>query len=130
MICLLQDDTLIVLGTETLQVKERFDLGEAASQVQWSPDDAFILAKLIKKNQIQIRNINPEALEGGNESFEGVIQEAGLNIDQVMWAPDSRSILVGSDLGIKISIWSLTKMAQIAAIKNPKHPLSKCMVFT
>ena len=66
--------------------------------MEWSPDDSFIFAVTPKKNQINIRCMNPEAVESGKEGWSCRIEECVLGLVGQMWAPDSRQVVTFSDL--------------------------------
>ena len=40
-------------------MKDKIVFADTISQIEWSPDDNFILAVISKKNQLQVKCVNP-----------------------------------------------------------------------
>ena len=122
-----------IFDSEKLQVREKITFADQISALEWSPDDQFIMAIISKKNQIQVRCMNPmEVLEGGKDQsgWYCKIEESVLGLAGWVWAPDSRQIITFSELQLRASVWSMVEQKAIAHIKNPKLLPPKGISFT
>jgi WD40 repeat protein len=86
---------------------------DVVTQVQWSPDNNFILVGIAKRSLAFAKSL--------------VDNEWNCKIDQGMaglafcrWAPDSKHVITVSDFNIRMTVWSLENKS-LQYIKNPKH---------
>jgi len=85
---------------------------DKADKISFSPDCTLILAAFYSRASIQVFSLLDEKFQCRiNEGISGCID--------VVWAPDSRSILSESDFGLQVSIWSLTD-STARIIQSPK----------
>ncbi|TNV82764.1 hypothetical protein FGO68_gene14707 [Halteria grandinella] len=111
---------LFIFESDKMAIRDKFVFADSISAIDWSPDDAFIMVVIAKKH-IQVRCINPEAVESKREGWACKIDEGVLGMVGQFWAPDSRQLVTVSDLQLRATVWSLVEQRAIAFIKNPKH---------
>mmetsp|Transcript_33072 Transcript_33072/g.32200 ORF Transcript_33072/g.32200 Transcript_33072/m.32200 type:complete len:133 (+) Transcript_33072:180-578(+) len=84
-----------------------------------------------KKQMIHFRCLTPgEVIEGGKEGWSAKIEDSLAGIAGVIWAPDSRQVLVYSDLLLRVTVWSLVDQNPTSHIRNPKHLPPKGLSFS
>jgi hypothetical protein len=58
-----------------MSIKDKFVFTDTISALEWSPDECFIMAVFAKKNMIQVRCINQEAVESKKDGWACKIEE-------------------------------------------------------
>jgi WD40 repeat protein len=89
-----------------------FSCIDKIDKVDFSKDSEYIFCALFSRSTIQVFSLNnPQWRCRINESIAGIVS--------VAWSPDSRHLLVESDFGIQLSIWSLVENTS-SLIHSPK----------
>ncbi|KAI0814883.1 YVTN repeat-like/Quino protein amine dehydrogenase [Irpex lacteus] len=71
------------------------------SHAAWSCDSEYVLAACAKKGFLNVFKLRDESWNARIDAgLEGLVKAE--------WAPDGRSILCFSDMGLRVTIWSLT----------------------
>jgi WD40 repeat protein len=133
-----------VRSAKSLKVKKTYSCIDRVEKIEFSPDSALILCALYARSAVQVFSLsdtewNCRIDEGrvrcvAKEIYLmlklGVLLAKHVNvfacfvgiagITDATWSPDSRNVIVISDYGVQISIWSLTSN-QCHSISNPKH---------
>jgi hypothetical protein len=73
---------------------------------QFSPDGTLILCSIKSRSVVQIFSVE-------DITWKGRIDEACVGFKSAVFCPDSRHILIESDYGIHISIWSLLDASSV-----------------
>lgn len=89
-----------VRDMSTLDVVHIFTCIDKIETLQFSADSEYLMCGMYARCAIQVFSMaDPQWKCRINESVAGVIS--------CSWAPDSRHILVQSDFGIQLAVWSL-----------------------
>lgn len=103
---------LILKNSLTLQDIQIFPCIDKIDKIEFSFDSQYILCGIYNRSVIQVFSLNDFTWRCRiNESIAGIISTG--------WCPDSRHILVESDFGIQLSIWSLVENTSYI-INSPK----------
>eukprot|EP00347_Sterkiella_histriomuscorum_P020793 403336439 len=125
-----QFNSIQIFEAEKLTMRDKFVFKDVITSIEWSPDDNFIMAILGKQNQIHLRCLNPQVIEGYQEGWTGKIEEGMIGLAGQCWSPDSRQIISFSDLQLRATVWSLVEQKAVAQIRNPKLLPPKGVCFT
>lgn len=109
------DHRLVVRDAETLLQVARLHsspFGPLAS-CAWSPDSRLLLCTSRNRAVIQVLSVY-------DAEFDARIDEAPAGVSAVLWAPDSRHVLVVADFNLRVAVWSLADRS-CAYLAGPKH---------
>ncbi|KAK9795231.1 hypothetical protein WJX73_008078 [Symbiochloris irregularis] len=113
---------LIVRNLQTLRVEYLFTCVDRICQLQWCGDSSKLLCRLHGRAVLQVWSLaQPE--------WECKINQGVAGAAAALWSPDGRSVLVASDFGIKLSVWSLAERKCMANLPGPKHSVN-CMALS
>lgn len=104
---------LCVRDSASLEIQQMFSCVDRIDKIEFSPDSCYILCGIYCRSTIQVFCVaDPQWRCRINESVAGIVS--------VSWSPDSRHIIVESDFGIQLAIWSLTDNVSYI-IQSPKE---------
>ena len=122
---------LTIFDSDNFTRQENFIMADVITQVQWSPDDKFIMIILGKTQEIHLRCFDSSIIENQqNEAWIGTINDKIGGIEAAHWAPDSRQVLTYATNLLRVSIWSLITQGLQGYISNPKMLPPKGISFT
>ena len=103
---------LIVYDAASLETMQIFSCVDKIEKCEISPDSEYIMCGLSSRGIIQCFAVkDPSWRCRINESVAGIIT--------AQWSPDSRHILIESDFGIQLVVWSLVDNSS-TIISSPK----------
>ena len=83
------------------------------TEVEWSPDNKFILVGVNKRNLAFVRSIM-------DPNWHSKIDQGMAGLVSTKWAPSSRHILTVSSFNLRMTVWSLEDKS-VQYIPYPKH---------
>eukprot|EP00762_Andalucia_godoyi_P004127 ANDGO_06380.mRNA.1 putative WD repeat-containing protein C32H8.09 len=89
-----------VRETTTFSQNRRFACEDIVDYVEWSSDSTLLLCVSVKRGVIMV--FNPS-----DPSFRCRIDEGTLGVESATFSKDSRHVLVTSEMGVRIGVWSL-----------------------
>lgn len=96
-----------------------FSCIDKIDKIEFSLDSEYLLCGVYTRSTVQVFSLaNPQWRCRINESIAGIVS--------VTWAPDSRHIIIESDFGIQLAIWSLLENTSYI-IHSPKL---NCLAFS
>ena len=96
-----------------------FSCIDRIDKIEFSKDSEYIFCAIYNRSTVQIFSLTDFQWRCRiNESIAGMVS--------VTWAPDSRHVLVESDFGIQLAIWSLLENTSYI-IHSPKP---NCVTFS
>ena len=98
---------LTIFDSDNFTRVQSFVVNEVITQVQWSPDDKFIMVVTGKTQEIHLRCFDSAIVENQQEGWMGSFNDKIGGIEAAHWAPDSRQILTYGSNMLRVSIWSL-----------------------
>ena len=96
----------------TLEIVHMFTCVDKVETMQFSPDSEYLLCGMFARCAIQVFSM-------ADPGWKCRINESVAGVTFATWAPDSRHILVLSDFGIQLAIWSLIESMSYL-ITSPK----------
>lgn len=84
----------------TLDVVHIFTCIDKVETLQFSPDSEYLMCGMYSRCAIQVFSM-------ADPQWKCRINESVAGITSALWSPDSRHILVQSDFGIQLAVWSL-----------------------
>lgn len=105
---------LSVRNHNSLEVSNIFQCVDKIDKIEISPDSCYIMCALYSRNVIQVFSV-------ADKDWKCRINEGVAGMINAYWTPDSRNVVVESDFGIQVSIWSLTDSNSVI-ISLPKPP--------
>ena len=105
---------LSVRNCDSLEVRSIFQCVDKIDKIEISPDCCYVMCALYSRNVIQVFSVE-------DKDWKCRINEGVAGMINAYWTPDSRNIVVESDFGIQVSIWSLTDSNSVI-ISLPKPP--------
>lgn len=110
---------LTIHDANTLSVVRIFNCVDVIERIEFSPDSEYILCALFARNCVQIFCVaDSEWRCRINESVAGMVSAS--------WCPDSRHIIVESDFGIQLAIWSLLESTSYLITSPKTGPTMHC----
>jgi WD40 repeat protein len=103
---------LTIRTAESLEVVQNFPCIDKIDRIEWSPDGEFVFCLLLLRSSVQVFSVT-------DSQWRCRVNEGVAGLVSAKWSPDSRHIILESDFGIQLSIWSLlTGTSQL--ILHPK----------
>ena len=106
----------------TTRVIATFTAVDKIDRLEWSPDSNFVLCAMFSRCSIQVFDIY-------DKTWNCRINEGPAGIINARWCPDSRHILVESDFGLQISVWSLVDCVP-RVFTHPKAGMTSVAAFS
>jgi WD40 repeat protein len=113
---------LVLRDLPSLEVRHMYMCIDKIDRVEFSPDSKYILCGIFSRNAIQVFSVQ-------DAEWKCRINEGVAGLLSARWAPDSRHVLVESDFGIQISVWSLSEVS-CQVISYPKQGCSNGISFS
>lgn len=111
--------SLTIRNASTLETIQVFSCIDKIDKIEFSSDSNYILCGIFNRLSIQIFSLHDTTWRCRiNESIAGIVS--------CCWCPDSRHVLVESDFGIQLAIWSLIENTSYI-IHSPK---TNCFAFS
>lgn len=107
---------LSVYDATSLAALHVFPCVDKIDRIEISPDSCYVLCALLARGIVQVFSV-------ADPAWRCRINESVAGITSARWCPDSRHILVESDFGIQIAVWSLVESTS-AIISSPKAGVS------
>ena len=101
-----------VRDMSTLEVIHIFTCIDKVETLQFSPDSEYLMCGMYARCAIQVFSM-------ADPQWKCRINESVAGITSASWAPDSRHVLVQSDFGIQLAVWSLIDSVSYL-ISSPK----------
>jgi WD40 repeat protein len=103
---------LTIRDATSLEILHTHTCIDKIEHIEFSPDSEYIFCGIFARCAIQVYSVaDPKWRCRINESVAGIISAS--------WSPDSRHIIVESDFGIQLAIWSLVENVSYI-INSPK----------
>ena len=103
---------ILVRDIESLRVVQIFSCIDKVERMEWSPDGQYIYAAFIQRGSVQVFAV-------ADAKWSCRMNEGTAGLLSCRWSPDSRHLVLESDFGIQISIWSLLN-GKSQLISHPK----------
>ena len=107
-----EESTLIIYNMYTFTINKKIHFEDKISKIDFSPDSTLILIAFYKEKKCEIYSIE-------NKKWKCIINQSNTGINNFIWTPDSRKIIIFNYLNIRLSIYSLIDNS-IKYIKSPK----------
>jgi hypothetical protein len=107
---------LLISDASNNKLLRIFSCVDKIDRIDWSPDSCYILCAMYPRCTVQVFSI-------ADKTWTCRINEGMAGIISTRWCPDSVHILIESDFGIQISIWSL---AESMSYVFPHPKVSSC----
>ena len=104
--------TLTIRDAVTLEILDTHTCIDKIEKIEFSPDSSYILCGIYTRCAIQVFSV-------ADSKWRCRINESVAGIVSASWSPDSRHIVVESDFGIQLAIWSLVENISYI-INSPK----------
>jgi WD40 repeat protein len=104
---------------QTETIHHIFSCIDKIDKIEFSRDSEYIYCGIYNRSTVQIFSVS-------NFQWRCRINESIAGMVSVTWAPDSRHVLVESDFGIQLAIWSLLENTSYI-IHSPKP---NCLTFS
>ena len=107
---------LLVRNANSLETIHIYVCIDKIERLEWSPDGQYVLCVMLLRGSVQIFSV-------ADSSWRCRLNEGVAGLISARWAPDSRHVILESDFGIQLSIWSLLNGSS-QLIMHPKTPSS------
>ncbi|KAI9283207.1 hypothetical protein BY458DRAFT_467448 [Sporodiniella umbellata] len=88
-----------------LSIVNVFESSKVINYIHWSPNSECILLVNFEMSKIQVHSvIDPK--------WTATIKDSAFPIASVKWTPDSKSLMCTSEMGLRVSVWNLSKRDQ------------------
>ena len=102
-----------IFETNTLRVLNKYQFTDVVSDLEWSPDGAYILIGIQKRAQAFVKSVtDPEWQCKIDEGLAGMVS--------CRWAPTSRHVITVSEFNLRLTVWSMIDKS-VQYIQGPKH---------
>lgn len=91
---------LIVRDANSLEIIQVFPCIDKIERLEWAPDGQYVFCAMIVRSAVQVFCV-------ADAKWTCRINEGVAGLVSAKWSPDSRHIVLESDFGIHLSIWSL-----------------------
>lgn len=105
---------VVVRETQSSQVIVVYTCNGTPSIVRWSSDSCFLACLIPKLGLVNVFDV-------GDHDWDCVIDGGDAGVQDARWAPDSRSLLVWSQYGLKVNVWSVARAKLVREIWNVKY---------
>ena len=108
---------LIIRDSQSLQSVHAFSCIDRIDRMEWSPDGLYVACLLLMRAAVQVFCV-------ADIQWRCRINEGVAGLVSVKWSPDSRHIILESDFGIQLSVWSLMAGTSQLIMHPKQNPLS------
>jgi tricorn protease-like protein len=91
---------LVIRDANSLEVIQIYSCIDKIERLEWAPDGQYLFCVMILRSAVQVFSV-------ADAKWTCRINEGVAGLVSAKWSPDSRHIILESDFGIHLSIWSL-----------------------